>query len=65
MLEPTDHLAAIHAVGILRDLPHVGQRAAETIVDHHSVSFEHKDGLRRIVLTGGWEVDPATAVRAA
>jgi hypothetical protein len=33
--------------------------AAESIVNHHVVSFERRDGLRRLVFVGEWEVDPA------
>lgn len=33
--------------------------AAVKVVDSFTAHFEHRDGLRRVVLTGEWEVDPA------
>jgi hypothetical protein len=35
---------------------------AGRLVDEFEVHFEHRDGLRRVVLTGEWEVDPAVVV---
>lgn len=33
--------------------------AAREVVGQFTAHFEHRDGLRRVVLTGEWEVDPA------
>lgn len=36
--------------------------AAREVVSQFTAHFEHRDGLRRVVLTGEWEVDPAAVL---
>lgn len=71
-MKTTEALAAVRAEQIIRATlenrasrdeeddeyiePAVGARA---VVDAHTVQFEHRDGLRRVVLASEWEVDPA------
>jgi len=62
MLEQSDPIASVVAHQHLRDL--VGDTDAEAVLRTVSVDFERKDGLRRLVLAGEWEVDPL-AVKAA
>jgi hypothetical protein len=38
------------------------EQAAVKVVDSFTAHFERRDGLRRVVLTGEWEVDPAVVV---
>lgn len=70
--EKTDALAAVRAEQQIRDLllDHVlvdedgaefvaPDSAARAVVATYTSRFEHRDGLRRVVLTSGWEVDPA------
>lgn len=33
---------------------------ARNLLDDFAVTWERKDGLRRLVLVGAWEVDPTT-----
>lgn len=63
----TDVAAVHHAERIIRDqLDRPGSLcpddAAEMTVAGFTASFERRGGLRRVVLAGGWEVDPAAHV---
>lgn len=63
-MKTIDPLAAVHAERTITDLldPYEdidAEFAAKTITDATSAHFEHRDGLRRLVLTTEWEVDPA------
>lgn len=68
--EPNDPRATITAVGDIRDrltsVPtdwddHDAQITAEAVLAGLVARFERRDGLRRVVLYGDWEVDPAVA----
>lgn len=38
---------------------------ARAVVDEFYATFEQRDGQRRLVLTGSWEVDPAAQMTPA
>ena len=67
----SDPLAAHHAerhLGeILRDAATdrcSADDAARAYIGQHDARFERENGLRRVVLVGAWEVDPAAVARA-
>ena len=69
----TDPQAAHHTEHLIRDVldraevvdPDTDEAtlpldyAAERVTGTFAARFEHRDGMRRVVLTGQWEVDPA------
>ncbi|MEO3929268.1 hypothetical protein ABGB07_36265 [Micromonosporaceae bacterium B7E4] len=69
---PTDQGAAHHAELAIYDVLDRAEQfnaeddewqlpldlAAKQVVCQFIAHWEHRDGLRRVVLTGGWEVDP-------
>ena len=69
MPKTIDIFAAEHAERTIRELLDVYEAidtslVAATVTDSFNIRFERRDGKRRVVLTGEWEVDPAAvAVR--
>jgi hypothetical protein len=71
----SDSMAELAAVAAMRDLladERVESRGysvdlssgdaeviAQVALSNHTANFERRDGLRRVVLAGEWEVDPA------
>lgn len=63
MPETTDLLAVTVAENAICNLldgltDHSSRATARAVVGSGAAHFEYRDGLRRIVLTGPWEVDP-------
>lgn len=44
------------------DAGYVARIAAEAVAAHYTVTYQRRGGLRRAVLYGAWEVDPAAVV---
>jgi hypothetical protein len=53
--DPTAITPAVHDIA---DCAHIPLSIADQVVAHYGVTWERKDGLRRLVLCGDWTVDP-------
>lgn len=63
MNAPLDTMAAIAAESTVRHLVN-SISGATAVLDAFDAHYEYRDGVRRLVLTGRWEVNPS-AVRGA